>query len=77
MYACLCIAVVWDAKHLTQTQPDGSPAFDCECGLIFIGVVGIEDPLRDEVAPAIQKCYTAVRLKGLVLLCFFLVRESF
>ena len=41
------------------TQPDGTPAFSAETGLTLIGVVGIEDPLRPEVPPAIQKCYTA------------------
>ena len=40
-------------------QPDGSPAFSAETQLTLLGVVGIEDPLRDEVPPAIQKCYTA------------------
>jgi P-type Ca2+ transporter type 2B len=40
-------------------QPDGTPAFSCECNLTLIGILGIEDPLRDEVPPAIQKCYTA------------------
>jgi len=38
---------------------DGSPAFACETGLTLLGVVGIEDPLRPEVAPAISKCYRA------------------
>ena len=42
-----------------QRQPDGSPAFAVECGLTLVGVVGIEDPLRDEVPPAITKCYAA------------------
>jgi Ca2+ transporting ATPase len=47
------------AEHESVTQPDGSPAFKAECGLTLIGVLGIEDPLRDEVPEAIQKCYTA------------------
>jgi Ca2+ transporting ATPase len=50
---------VWDATHPSQKQPDGSPAFDVECDLTLVSVVGIEDPLRDEVPGAIQKCYTA------------------
>jgi len=38
---------------------DGSPAFACETGLTLAAIVGIEDPLRPEVGPAIQRCYTA------------------
>ena len=30
-----------------------------ETGLTLVGVVGIEDPLRPEVAPAIETCYAA------------------
>ena len=52
---------VWDKVESKGglTQPDGSPAFSAECELTLVGVVGIEDPLRPEVPPAIQKCYTA------------------
>jgi Ca2+ transporting ATPase len=53
------LGVDWEALDLDQKQPDGSPAFAAECGLTLIGVVGIEDPLRDEVPPAIARCYTA------------------
>merc|ERR1719478_1806470 len=38
---------------------DGTPAFLCETNLTLVGVVGIEDPLRPEVPPAIERCYTA------------------
>jgi len=51
--------VDFDSLSATMKQPDGSPAFSAECDLILIGVVGIEDPLRDAVPGAIQKCYTA------------------
>ena len=47
------------ATSSTQRQPDGSPALLAECGLTFLCVLGIEDPLRDEVPGAIQKCYAA------------------
>jgi Ca2+ transporting ATPase len=45
--------------HETVKNVDDSPAYLCETDLIFLGIVGIEDPLRDEVKPAIDKCYTA------------------
>ena len=35
---------------------DGSPAFKCGIEWILLGIVGIEDPLRPEVAPAIKSC---------------------
>jgi len=38
---------------------DGSPAYSMETRLIFVALMGIEDPLRAEVPDAIQKCYTA------------------
>lgn len=38
---------------------DGTPAFCCETDLTLVAIVGIEDPLRPEVGPAIQCCYTA------------------
>uniref|UniRef100_A0A7S1RA09 Cation-transporting P-type ATPase C-terminal domain-containing protein n=1 Tax=Alexandrium catenella TaxID=2925 RepID=A0A7S1RA09_ALECA len=38
---------------------DGTPAFCCETDLTLVAVVGIEDPLRPEVGPAIQCCYSA------------------
>jgi len=48
-----------DEMHGTVVNSDGSPAYACETGLTLVGVVGIEDPLRPEVAPAISKCYKA------------------
>jgi len=45
--------------HPSVLNADGYPALLCETGLTLIGVVGIEDPLRPEVGPAIQRCYTA------------------
>merc|ERR1712032_1785102 len=38
---------------------DGSPAYSMETRLIFVALMGIEDPLRAEVPDAIQKCYAA------------------
>jgi Ca2+ transporting ATPase len=58
-YRDLPANVDWNEKHPTAKQPDGTPAVAAECKLILIGVVGIEDPLRDEVPPAILKCYSA------------------
>lgn len=48
-----------DDLHPEMTNTDGSPAFVCETDLIMIGIVGIEDPLRKEVKPAIEQCYKA------------------
>jgi len=45
--------------HDTITNSDGSEAFEVETSLIFLALVGIEDPLRPEVPDAIKKCYTA------------------
>ena len=35
------------------------PALAAECDLTLIAIVGIEDPLRPEVAPAISRCFSA------------------
>mmetsp|Transcript_123461 Transcript_123461/g.345696 ORF Transcript_123461/g.345696 Transcript_123461/m.345696 type:complete len:1037 (+) Transcript_123461:76-3186(+) len=48
-----------DALDAATLNSDGSPAYACETGLTLLGVLGIEDPLRPEVAPAIAKCYKA------------------
>lgn len=48
-----------DALSSTMKNSDGSEAFDVETELVFVAVVGIEDPLRAEVPGAIQKCYEA------------------
>ena len=49
----------WEAAHPDLTNADGSPALACESGLVWLGVVGIEDPLRPEVPAAIAKCHAA------------------
>jgi len=49
----------WEATHASQLNVDGSPALAVETELVLVGVIGIEDPLRPEVAPAIQACFTA------------------
>jgi Ca2+ transporting ATPase len=38
---------------------NGTKAFSSEANLTLLAIVGIEDPLRDEVPPAIAKCYRA------------------
>ncbi len=48
-----------DAISETIKNADGSDAFQVETGLIAVGLVGIEDPLRHEVPGAIEKCYVA------------------
>jgi len=40
-------------------NPDGSQALVMETNLVLVGIMGIEDPLRKEVPPAIAKCYRA------------------
>eukprot|EP00900_Chrysochromulina_parva_P018832 jgi/Chrpa1/26950/Chrysochromulina_OHIO_Genome00026675-RA len=49
----------WEATHASQLNVDGSPALAVETELVLVGIIGIEDPLRPEVAPAIKACYTA------------------
>jgi len=38
---------------------NGTKAYASEANLTLLAIVGIEDPLRDEVPPAIAKCYRA------------------
>lgn len=45
--------------HESIINVDGSAAFACETELSLLGILGIEDPLRDEVPPAIKQCYKA------------------
>ena len=47
------------ATHAVLKNADGSAALAVETELTLLGVVGIEDPLRPEVAPAIDKCFKA------------------
>jgi P-type Ca2+ transporter type 2B len=48
-----------DAKHPTIKNSDGLPANEIETCLTSIALVGIEDPLREDVPGAIAKCYKA------------------
>merc|ERR1719399_709792 len=48
-----------DALSDTIMNSDGAPAFLSETELTQLGIVAIEDPLRDEVPGAIAKCYNA------------------
>ena len=51
--------VDWEALHKDMCNANGSAAFAVETELTLLGVCGIEDPLRPEVAPAITKCNAA------------------
>jgi P-type Ca2+ transporter type 2B len=48
-----------ESKHPTIKNSDGVAANEVETGLTNIALVGIEDPLRQEVPLAIEKCYRA------------------
>ena len=48
--------VDWEAL---ADEDDPSSVLGCETGLTLLGIVGIEDPLRDEVPAAILKCRAA------------------
>lgn len=50
---------VGDLVDSSILQPDGNPALMAETRLTLVAVMGIEDPLRVEVPPAIEKCYNA------------------
>ena len=49
----------WKATTAATKNADGSDAFVAETDLTLAAIVGIEDPLRDEVPPAIARCYGA------------------
>jgi Ca2+ transporting ATPase len=49
----------FDKKSSTVMNPDGTDAFEAETNMVAVALVGIEDPLRPEVPPAIEKCYVA------------------
>jgi Ca2+ transporting ATPase len=51
--------VDFDIKSDTLLNSDGSEALSIETELVFVALVGIEDPLRKEVPGAIEKCYNA------------------
>jgi magnesium-transporting ATPase (P-type) len=47
-------------KHFNQSPANGMELPESvECELVLVGIVGIEDPLRDEVPEAIRVCRTA------------------
>lgn len=49
----------FEATSRTNTNSDGTDALEVETELVFLALVGIEDPLRPEVPEAISKCYQA------------------
>lgn len=51
----------FDLESLSTSvkNSDGSEAYEAETDLVAVGLVGIEDPIREEVPDAIAKCYTA------------------
>lgn len=58
-YKDLPSGVDFDAESDTVLNSDGSVALNVETDLVFVALVGIEDPLRPEVQGAITKCYQA------------------
>jgi len=48
-----------EAVSSSVSNSDGTPALKVETELTFLALIGIEDPLRPEVPPAIEKCYKA------------------
>lgn len=49
----------WTETSDSVTNSDGSPALCAELDMVFLALVGIEDPLRKEVPGAIERCYEA------------------
>jgi len=49
----------WDAENNEILDADGTPSNYVETNLVFLALVGIEDPIRAEVPAAIQQCYEA------------------
>eukprot|EP00804_Cyclotella_cryptica_P005193 CCRYP_014240-RA/>CCRYP_014240-RA protein AED:0.04 eAED:0.04 QI:1805/1/1/1/0.66/0.75/4/153/682 len=58
-YNDIAVDVDFDAKSETLLNSDGSEALCIETELVFVALVGIEDPLRPEVPGAIKTCYDA------------------
>ena len=58
-YRDLPDGVDFDAKCELVLNSDGTEALSIETELVFVALVGIEDPLRKEVPGAIKQCYEA------------------
>eukprot|EP00586_Coscinodiscus_wailesii_P015375 CAMPEP_0172518636 /NCGR_PEP_ID=MMETSP1066-20121228/290936_1 /TAXON_ID=671091 /ORGANISM="Coscinodiscus wailesii, Strain CCMP2513" /LENGTH=1283 /DNA_ID=CAMNT_0013301063 /DNA_START=107 /DNA_END=3958 /DNA_ORIENTATION=- len=58
-YKDLPVDADFEAKHVEMRNSDGKEALSVETDMVFLGLVGIEDPLRKEVPGAISKCYEA------------------
>ena len=58
-YRDFTAAAGWEELHPVILNTDSTPAYALETELTLIGICGIEDPLRPEVAPAIAKCFSA------------------
>jgi len=49
----------FDEKSQSVKNSDGTEAFLSETDMVFVALLGIEDPLRPEVPEAIRRCYEA------------------
>ena len=49
----------WDELDSGCLNSDGGKAFSSECKLTLLSIIGIEDPLRDNVPSSIATCYKA------------------
>ncbi|MDD3797433.1 MAG: cation-translocating P-type ATPase, partial [Lachnospiraceae bacterium] len=58
-WADRALRVLAGAQRIYDTRPASEEAEALEQELIFIGLVGMIDPVREEVAPAIEQCRTA------------------
>ena len=58
-YKDLPSGVDFSAVNDDVLNSDGTAALSVETDLVFVALVGIEDPLRPEVPGAIKKCYEA------------------
>ena len=53
------LRVLAAAQKLLSAEPTSYEPTDVECGLCFIGLTGMIDPVRPEVKPAIEECRNA------------------
>jgi len=53
------LRVLAAAQKMLETEPVSYEPAEVECGLCFIGLTGMIDPVRPEVKPAIEECRSA------------------